>query len=73
MTDIVQQYLNLLDSQRESAFTALDGVTEGQIWQRPAPREWCLGEILDHNYLLIASTFPYVKTAWKVQQRRAEK
>jgi len=73
MTDIVQQYLNLLDSQRESAFTAFDGVTEGQVWQRPAPREWCLGEILDHNYLLIASTFPYVKTAWKVQQRRAEK
>ncbi len=28
---------------------------EDQIWQRPA-REWCIGEILDHNILLIAST-----------------
>jgi hypothetical protein len=73
MTDIVQQYLDLLDSQRESAFAALDGLTEAQIWQRPAPKEWCLGEILDHNYLLIGTTFPYVKAAWKAQQRRAEK
>ena len=69
----VQQYLNLLDSQREAAFADLDGLTEAQVWQRPGPKEWCLGEIIDHNYLLIASTFPYVKTAWMVQQRCAEK
>jgi hypothetical protein len=73
MIDILQQYLDLLDSQRESAFAALDGLTESHIWQRPAPKEWCLGEILDHNYLLIGTTFPYVKAAWKAQQRRAEK
>ena len=73
MTDIVLQYLDLLDSQREAAFAVLDGLTEAQIWQRPAPKEWCIGEILDHNYLLIASTFPYVKLAWNVQKRRAEK
>jgi DinB superfamily len=73
MTDILQQYLDLLDAQREAAYTALDGLTEAQIWQRPAPKEWCLGEILDHNYLLIGTTFPYVKAAWKAQRRRAEK
>jgi hypothetical protein len=73
MKTIVQQYLDLLDSQREAAFAALDGLTEAQVWERPAPKEWCLGEILDHNYLLIASTFPYVRFAWKTQQRRAEK
>ncbi len=73
MTDVVKQYLDLLDSQRGAAFAALDGLTEAQIWQRPAPKEWCIGEILDHNYLLIASTFPYVKWAWKTQKRRAEK
>jgi hypothetical protein len=73
MTDILRQYLDLLDAQREAAYAALDGLTEAQIWQRPAPKEWCLGEILDHNYLLIGSTFPYVKAAWKVQRRRAEK
>jgi DinB superfamily len=73
MPDIVQQYLDLLDSQREAAFAALEGLTEAQIWQRPAPKEWCLGEILDHNYLLIGSTFPYVKVAWKLQKHRAER
>jgi hypothetical protein len=73
MTNVVSAYLDLLDSQREAAFSALEGLTEAQIWQRPAPKEWCLGEILDHNYLLIGSTFPYVKAAWKVQQRGAER
>jgi DinB superfamily len=73
MPDIVQQYLDLLDSQREAAFATLDKLTEEQIWQRPAPKEWCLGEILDHNYLLIGSTFPYVKAAWRLQKRRAER
>jgi hypothetical protein len=71
--DIVQQSLNLLDSQREAAFAALDGLTDARIWQRPAPKEWCLGEILDHNYLLIASTLPYVRIAWKFQLGRAKR
>ena len=73
MSYVIQNYLDLLDSQRELAFTGLDGLTEEQLWQRPAPKEWCIGEILDHNYLLIGSTFPYVKAAWKTQQRRAER
>lgn len=73
MLSIVLTYLNQLDTQREVAFAALDGLTEEQIWQRPAPNEWCLGEILDHNYLLIANTLPYVKVAWNDQQRLAIK
>ena len=71
MTEIVKQYLDLLDSQRETAFAALDGLTEFQIWLRPEPKEWCLGEILDHNYLLIASTIPLVRLAWRLQHRAA--
>jgi hypothetical protein len=73
MQSIVLTYLDLLDSQREAAFAALDDLREEQIWQRPAPKEWCLGEILDHNNLLIGSTLPYVKFAWKAQQPRAIK
>ena len=73
MSDIVRDYLNLMDNQREAAFSALDGITDSQLWQRPAPKEWSLGEILDHNYLLVASTFPYVKWAWNTQKLRAEK
>ena len=69
MQSIVLTYLNLLDTQCQLAFAALDSLTEEQIWQRPAPNEWCLGEILDHNYLLIANTLSYIKVAWNVQQR----
>lgn len=62
---VIDTYLDLLDSQRETALAALDGLPEGQLWQRPSPREWSIGEILNHNYLLIASTLPYVRFAWK--------
>lgn len=64
MSDIVSTYLSLLDSQREAAFAALDGLTESQIWQRPAPKEWCIGEILDHNVRLFESMLPGLHAAW---------
>ncbi|MBI4732017.1 MAG: DinB family protein [Chloroflexi bacterium] len=64
MIDSVLQYLDLLDSQREAAFAALDGLTEEQIWQRPAPREWCIGEILDHNVRLFVSMLPGLHFGW---------
>lgn len=65
MSDIVRDYLNLMDIQREAAFSALDGISDSQLWQRPAPKEWSLGEILDHNYLLMASSYPIVQFLWK--------
>jgi hypothetical protein len=61
---IVREYLDLLDAQREAAFAACEGLSFAQIWQRPAPGEWSIGEILNHNYLLIASSYPLVKFAW---------
>jgi len=64
-------YLNLLDAQREAALATLAGLTEDQIWQRPAPKEWCIGEILNHNVLLIASTLPLVRLAWRLQHHWA--
>lgn len=66
MNTAVPLYLDLLDLQRESAFAALDGLTDGQLWQRPTPREWSIGEILDHNYLLIASFYPILKRIWRL-------
>ena len=65
MSEVVRDYLNLMDSQREAAFSALDGITDSQLWHRPAPRAWSLGEILDHNYLLMASFYPIVQWLWK--------
>lgn len=55
-----------MDFQRESAFAVLDGLTDSQLWQRPAPKEWSIGEILDHNYLLTASMLPAVRWMWKL-------
>ena len=66
MNNIISEYLSLLDTQRESVFSLLDGLTDAQLWQRPAPKEWSIGEILDHNYLLFASTYPAVKWIWKL-------
>jgi hypothetical protein len=64
--NVLSQYLNLMDAQRESAFAVLDGLTNAQLWQRPASKEWSIGEILDHNYLLMASFYPAVKWIWKL-------
>ena len=65
MSAILQNYLDLLDTQREAAFAALDGLTDSQLWERPAPKEWSIGEILDHNYLLFVSFLPMVQRMWK--------
>ena len=64
MTSVVNEYLDLLDSQRESAFAALAGLDDSQLWQRPVPKEWSMGEILNHNYLLAGSFLPAVKWMW---------
>ncbi len=66
---VIPTYLDVLDEQRETMFAALSGLSEDQIWQRPARGEWCIGEILDHNILLIASTLPYVRFAWRFFHR----
>lgn len=64
MGNVVSEYLGLMDAQREAAFAALEGLSEAQIWQRPAPKDWCIGEILDHNVRLFASVLPGLKIGW---------
>lgn len=66
MNDVTVRYLDLMDSQREAAFGALDGINDSQLWGRPAPREWSIGETLNHNYLLTASFYPVVRWLWKL-------
>jgi hypothetical protein len=65
MQAIISNYLDLLDSQRESAFSVLDCLTDAQLWHRPAPKEWSIGEIINHNDLLFESFLPTVKWMWK--------
>jgi hypothetical protein len=54
-----------MDSQREIAFAALEGLTDSQLWQRPAPKEWSIGEILDHNDLLFTSMLSILRWMWR--------
>jgi hypothetical protein len=65
MTDnVIAGYLDLMDSQRQTTFAALSGVSDSQIWRRPARKEWCIGEILDHNNRLYDTFYPMVKSLW---------
>lgn len=61
----VIQHLDTMDMQRKSAFTALNDLTDAQLWQRPAPKEWSIGEILDHNMRLYDTFYPLVQGIWK--------
>ncbi|MEW6402611.1 MAG: DinB family protein [Chloroflexota bacterium] len=61
----VSELLDLMDSQRQSTFAALDGLTVAQLWEKPAPREWSIGEILDHNNRLYETFFPLAKAMWR--------
>lgn len=63
---VIPDYLDLMDRQRETAFAALEGLSEELHWQRPAAKEWSIGEILNHTYLLTSSSLPYARFAWRV-------
>lgn len=64
--DVVANYLDLLDAQRRAAFVALNDLTEAQIWQRPAPREWSIGEIFSHTARFMRSFLPALRLMWKL-------
>jgi hypothetical protein len=62
--DIVSEYLDLLYSQREAVFAALGGLSEEQVWRRPVPKEWCIGEILSHTVRFLNSFLPGLRFMW---------
>lgn len=63
-TNIVAEYLDLMDAQRERVFAALRGMSEANLWLRPRPGEWCIGEILDHTRAVNASFLPLLRLSW---------
>jgi hypothetical protein len=63
--NVILEYLDLLDAQRKAVFAALDGLSEEQIWQRPAPKEWCVGEILSHTVRFLDSFLPGLRFMWR--------
>jgi hypothetical protein len=60
----IPEYLDLLDAQRRSTFTVLNALSEGQIWQRPTPKEWSIGEILSHTTRFFGSFLPGLQLMW---------
>jgi hypothetical protein len=62
---VIAQYLDLMDTQREQVFSLIAGISHEALWQRPAPKEWCIGEILHHNIMLLESIFPVVRVSWR--------
>jgi hypothetical protein len=61
---IVPEYLDRLDAQREAVFASLTDLREEQLWQRPAPKEWCIGEILSHTVRFLHSFLPGLRLMW---------
>lgn len=66
MSVTIRKYLELMDAQRESAFDALEDLSTAQLWQRPVPKQWSIGEILDHNYLLTTSMLAAMQWMWRL-------
>jgi hypothetical protein len=64
--NMVLEYLDRLDAQREALFAELDGLGKDPIWHRPAPREWCIGEILSHTVRFFHSYLPFLKLWWSL-------
>ena len=64
--DAISHYLHLMDSSTRNLHSPVEEISDIQLWQRPAPKEWSIGEILDHNYLLFASMHPAVQWHWKL-------
>lgn len=73
MPAVVHTYLDLLDSQRKSAFAVIQGLSDAQLWRRPAPGAWSIGEMLEHNAMVFASFLPFMRISWNVLHGWARK
>ena len=48
----VSTYLDLYDAQHARMFDMLAELPEAQLWERPEPKRWCIGEVIDHTRVL---------------------
>ena len=62
--NIIERYLDEMVRQHETVFACLEGLDEDLVWKRPAPREWCIGENLDHARALYSSMLPLFQISW---------
>jgi len=64
ITNIIHEYLDLMDRQREAMVKELAGINDAYLWDCPQSGGWCIGEILDHTRVLNASSLPILRLAW---------
>jgi hypothetical protein len=62
----VQKHLDRLDAQWAAVLARLAGIDEARLWQRPGPRDWSIGENLDHAWLVLRSFRRMFTAAWPV-------
>ena len=73
----VDQIFDRMATQREELIANLAGLTAEQLWFRPAPGEWSIGENVDHLRAVYLAFLPFLQAAWVVlrlpaQMRRAK-
>jgi hypothetical protein len=64
----VAAYLRLMHRQRDEIFAQFDVISEDDLWQRPGPHDWSIGENLDHLRVIYGRTLPLLKACWIVQR-----
>lgn len=60
----VQKHLDRLDAQRETVLASLEGIDEARLWLRPGPRDWSIGQNLDHAWIVLRSFRRFFSAAW---------
>jgi hypothetical protein len=61
----LQEYLDLLEDQVAEIYREISGLNQEELWRRPAPDEWSIGENLDHSRVIYSSLLPYFRWIWK--------
>ncbi|EEG76233.1 DinB family protein [Dethiobacter alkaliphilus] len=64
MGNITDQYLAILEQQREEMFQTLEKVDENLIWQRPKPGKWSIGEQIDHLRAITKFMRRFIAVLW---------
>jgi hypothetical protein len=62
----VARILEQMDKQRVELFSVLEVITGEQLWFRPSPGAWSIGENVDHLRTIYASMLPLFQAAWAV-------
>jgi len=62
--EVVQEYLEIMGRQRREVFADLADMPGDVLWRRPKPKEWSIGEILDHTRVLNTCSLRMLRAAW---------